>query len=253
MNRWRLVAVLLVGSAASAAGALVLHWQPCRGFMLDASVLAGFADGNFSDACLRRMDAGLPFPYPPEPAEFTPLATGLGNLAMVFAALAGLVLALGLRGEVWLKTLLSVPALLTGLTAVVSALTAANPARDPERGLSLWLSVSNEIAAVVAVVVLVTDWTRQHGTRRTRATVIVLLWATTAFGLLHGAGDYLFMQMVSEADWDLPPGTGTVTVVVLLVGAAMAWFEGGRRPRGDLAGVEQTRLRPVPAGRTPAG
>lgn len=231
MIRWRLVAALLAASAASAAGAVILHWQPCRGFMLDASVLTGFADGNFSDACLRRMDGGLPFPYPPEPAEFTLLATGLGTAAMVLAALGGLVLALGVRASAPLRGLLMAPAVLTGVTALVSARAAADPGRNPDGYLSLWLWGSAELAAVVAVIALGTARGRHiQLSRRTFWVILVMVWSTTMFGLVHQGADYLLMLNFSEADWDTPPGTGTLTVVGLLLGAVVAAVQAAHRP-----------------------
>ena len=50
---------------------------------------------EFSEACLRRMDGGIPFPYPPEPAEQTARASELGVAATVLTGLAWIVLVLG--------------------------------------------------------------------------------------------------------------------------------------------------------------
>lgn len=254
MNRWRLVAVLLVASAGSAAGALVLHWQPCRGNMLDASVLTGFADGSFSDACLRRMDTSLPFPFPPEPEEFSAWATGLGNVAMVCAALAGLVVAIGLRVAGWLRALVSLPAVLTVLIVAVSIRAAVSPARDPDDYPANWLLASAEIAAVVAVVAMA-RYRDDHDdlSRRTFWVVSGLLWSITVFGFLHQVSEYLLATVVSEADWDNPPTTGTLTVVVLLVGAAVAWFERGRRPPAAAPGTAVPRPKAAVDGATVAG
>ena len=64
---WLTAATLLLGSAAATAASTYLHWLPCRGSMLSGSIFRGYAYGPaFSHACLRRMDGGLPFPYPPE-------------------------------------------------------------------------------------------------------------------------------------------------------------------------------------------
>lgn len=254
MNRWLQVGVALLASAASAGWALVLHWQPCRGFMLDASVLTGFTSGSFSDACLRRMDSSLPFPFPPEPAELTTQAASFGTVAMVFAAFAGLVLALGLQVEGWLRALVALPALLTGLMAVVSAWAAADPGRDPNASLPLWLWGSAELAAVLAVAALASDRHRHTGlSRRTFWVVVVVVWSTTMFGFGHQVSDYLLMTTFSEVDWDNPPGTGALTVVGLLVGAVLALVQRGRRPSRAAPVEGPARPRTAVGGRTLAG
>ncbi len=95
---WSTTAVLMLAAAGAAAWAVHLHWLPCRGSLLSSSAIRGYRYGpDLTDACLWRMDGGLPFPYPPEPAEQTPWASELGVAAMALAGLAWLVLVLGLR------------------------------------------------------------------------------------------------------------------------------------------------------------
>lgn len=208
---WFAAATLLLGSAAATAGSTYLHWLPCRGSMLSGSIFRGYAYGpDFSDACLRRMDGGLPFPYPPEPAEQAPWAAELGVAAMVAAALAWLVLVVGLR---W-PTRAALPGLALLGVAVLAALAARDATRGPDAELPLWLWVSIDVTAVIALVAV--------GDRQDVRRLALVLWGTTAFGLVQSAAAYLFMTgVVSDANWDVPPGTGYLTAAALFGSAVV--------------------------------
>lgn len=52
--------------------------------------------------------------------------------------------------------------------------------------------------------------------------LMVVLWESTAFSDLRVVGDYNAMTTWSTANWDVTPGTGTLTVVGLAVAAVTA-------------------------------
>lgn len=232
---------MMLAAAAAAAWSTYLHWLPCRGAMLSASILHGYAYGpDFSDACLRRMDTGTPIPFPPEPAEVTSRAAELGIVATVLLGLATLVVVLGLRLQARLKALALLPGLATLVVAGVAISALRDPARNPDGYLSLWLWIANEAATVVVVVVLY----------RTAALVeplrlVVLLWGTTATGLVHTMGEYAAMTLFSDANWDTPPGTGHLTVAVVVLAAVLTVImtlstRADRDPRGTSASAQTT-------------
>ncbi len=72
--------------AAVAAVSVYLLWIPCRGSMLDGTLFACRKTKGLTDACLRRMDEGIPLVYFSEDVGFAPSASELGGLAMVLAA-----------------------------------------------------------------------------------------------------------------------------------------------------------------------
>lgn len=225
---WWAAWALLVGSAAAATASLVLHWRVCQGSMLQGSVLRGYAIGEvgFSDACLRRMDSSIPFPYPPEPAEQVAGASGLGGLAMALAALAWAVLVLGLRPRARVAVVAMLPSVVTLGLVGQALLAAGDPYRDPSAHSSLWLLLGVEVAALVALAAI---RPRTRSDARLLLPLVVVLWGSTAFGLVHAALDYGGMVLLSEADWDSPPGTGAGTALLLLLSATVAVLTAARR------------------------
>ncbi len=148
---WLLTSALMLASAVAAGWSTHLYWLPCRGSMLRASIVHGYAydygGGQFSDACLRRMDTGL-F----EPGEQTPWAPDLLVLAMAVAGLAWLTLVLGLRWQLSTKVVAALPGLATIATAVVGAVAIGEAAPPPNNPLLGMLSVIIEWSALVTLV-----------------------------------------------------------------------------------------------------
>lgn len=212
--------VLLVAAAVAAAWSTYLHWLPCRGTLFSGSLVRGYRYGSdFSDACLRRMDAGMPFPYPPGPSEQTPWASELGVVAMALAGTAWLMLALGMRWSLRTKAVAVLPGLATLTLAAVSAVATADTDRSAHDYVSGWLLVAPEAAALVALVQI---WRWQPSVRgRGFVRVLVVAWATTAFGVVHMVAEYAFMIAFSDANWDTPPLTGYVTVITLIAPAVL--------------------------------
>lgn len=224
-----LAAVLLLAAAAATTVATWLHWQPCRGTMLNGSILYGYdARSGWSDACLRRMDGGPPFPYPAEPAEQTAYASELGVVAVVLAALAWLVFVLGSRWSGYARLVALTPTLATGVVITTAVIALRDPARDPDSYPSLGILWAPELALVVTLLVLRLGRTDLRGRRLLRA--VLLLWGTTAFGLVHIMTEYSVMVALHEANWDSPPGTGYLTALVLAAAAVGTVLLSGRPP-----------------------
>ena len=217
---WVMSSVLLMAAGVAAGWATYLHWMPCRGALLSGSVVRGYRYGpDFSEACLRRMDGGLPFAYPPEPSEQTAWASELGVVAMVLAGTALLVLTLGMRWAARTKAVVALPGPATLTLAAVSAVAISETGRGPGDYVSGWLLLTPEAAMVVAIVAIVA-W-QPEVTRRCWAGVLVMAWGSTAFGGVHLALEYAFMVAFSDANWDVPPLTGYVTAATLMGAAAV--------------------------------
>ena len=212
--------VLLMAAGVAAGWATYLHWMPCRGALLSGSVVRGYRYGpDFPEACLRRMDGGLPFAYLPEPSEQTAWASELGVVAMVLAGTSWLVLSLGMRWSVRTTAVAALPAVATLMLAAMSAVAIAETGRGPDEHVSGWLLLAPEVAMVAAIVAIVA-W-QPEVTDRCWAVVLVMAWGSTAFGFVHLAAEYVVMVAFSDANWDVPPLTGYVTAATLVGTAAL--------------------------------
>jgi hypothetical protein len=212
--------MLLLASAVAVIWSSYLHWLPCRGSMLSGSVLRGYAYGpEFTDACLRRMDTAPPFPYPPPAADTTVLTSALGVAATALAGLAWLVLAAGMRWPLRMTAVAALPGLVTLVVAVVGGVALGDATRSRDSYLSGWLWLGIDGSAVIAAIAIL-GWQRQVRGRRLLG-LMLALWGSTAFGAIHEGCEYAVMIMLSEADWDSPPGTGYLTGVVLIISAVL--------------------------------
>lgn len=246
---WVVASVLLLASAGAAAWSTYLHWTPCRGALLSYSVLEGYQQGpgpGFSDECLRWMDsASLPFPSSSESWEswaHTQGSAGWAVAAMVLAGAAWLVLVLGLRWSVRTKAVAVLPGLAMLTLAAYSAGAAVTgpPASDVAAG---WLGVAPYAAALVALTAI---WHWQPEVQeRYFGRLVVVAWGITAFGTVHAVVDYMVMTMLSAANWDTPPLTGSVTVLAVLASATLTLALALRPPRPADGGTTAV-LREVP-------
>lgn len=213
-----ITAVAMLAAAAATAWSTYLHWLPCRGTLLNGSFLRGYAYGpDFSDGCLRRMDTGLPFPSPPEPAEQAPWASELGVVAMTLVGVAWIGLVLGMRWSRRTTVVAVLPGLATWALAAVAAVASVDAGRSPDDGPSRWLWLAPEAGALVALWAIWSWQTELRGRGFSR--LLVAVWGTTAFGLFHEEAEYTVMIASSDANWDTPPLTGFLTVTVLAVAA----------------------------------
>ena len=208
--------------------------------MLTGSILRWYAWGpGFSDACLRRMDGGLPFPSTPDPAEQAPWASELGVAATVLAGLAWLTLVLGLRWSLRTKAVAALPSLAAFVVAVVCGVALAGAAPNPDEFLLVRLRFAIDGSAVLALIMILVWQPEVRGGRRLLGLLLVL-WGTTAFGFLHAAAEWIAMGVFSVATWDVPPGTGYLTGATLIISGLLTLLMTLRPPQTDNTG-ERTR------------
>ncbi len=194
---WFVASGFLFTSGALTAVSVHLHWIPCRGGMLDGTVF-----------------------------NLTTIPN-LTRLAMVLAIASWIVLVLGLRlgrETKWVALLAAVVPLIVAVQGISAAL---NRRRDPKAYISGWLWIAVEIVALVIFIVL----SRLNAQLPSRILVGlgVVLWGATAFGLAHSFFEYMTMAALNRNNWDTPPGTGWITVVVLVTaGSAALWFGASR-------------------------
>lgn len=240
---WLLSAGLLVIAGLATAGSTYVHWLPCRGTMLSGSILRGYAYApDFSDACLQTMDGGLPFPFAVEATNAMPLAAVLGSAAVALAGVAWLVLVFGLRLPWRTTAFASLPGMAT-LVVFVVGLWAAGPAGpDLDGSATLYLQLAIDAAALVAALALLV-W-RPRLRDASLAGLMVALWGASAFSVVHVVSEYAAMGMFSDANWDLPPGTGYPTALVLVASGVLTALlvlrsPASKRPVADESGSRQ--------------
>jgi uncharacterized membrane protein len=224
---WLLTSALMLASAASAAWSTYLYWLPCRGTMLEGTIVhPGGGDGRSyeeyekldpavkasMDACLRRMDGDI--------SELAPWTSELGVAATALAGVAWLTLVLGLRWQLRTKAVAALPGLATLVVALAEAAALGDAAgHDREESLPMMLLFSIELAAVVALVAILAWQSEVVGNCLLR--LVVVLWGTTAFGAIHTIAEFVAMIIFSDRDWDTPPGTGYITVAVITISAIL--------------------------------
>jgi hypothetical protein len=214
------MAALMLAAAAATVWSTYLHWLPCRGTMLSATMLHGYAYGpDFSDTCLRRMDTGPPFRHLPKPAETTPGASELGLVATALAGLAWLTLVLGLEWSLKTKAVAALPGVATLVVAGVGSAALGDAGRGMDDYLSGWLWLAIDGAAVISAVLILGCQTEVGGRGQLR--LMLALWGATAFGFVHGYAEYMVMGIFSDANWDFPPGTGYLTAAVLILSSIL--------------------------------
>jgi hypothetical protein len=221
---WLVTAGLMLASAAAAAWSTYLYWLPCRGTMLEGTLIHPTVDdgGSYEDyeklapavkamlsACDARMDGDI--------SAQAPWTSELHVAAMALAGLAWLTLVLGLRWQLRTKAVAALPGLAT--LALAGALPIAEATANPDDSLPMILSLSIEFAAVVALLAIPAWQPDLDGRRFLR--LLVVLWGTTAFGAINTIAEYVAMIIFSERDWDDPPGTGYLTVATITISAIL--------------------------------
>lgn len=230
---WLVLATLMSAAAAAAAGATHLHWLPCSDAMLNGSVFNGYRyDVELTDACLRRMDAGLPFPFLPEIGERETVSAELAILAISLLGLAWVVFIAAQRWALRVRAVAALPGLMTCALAGVVALTLQIPGWSGDLPVSAWLALSVDLTALLAVAVIVL-----RSEAATRTGYLVALWGVASFGWMRTIGDYALMIWLSNANWDSPPGTGYVTAATIALSGMLALGFGLRGQRRVSAGL----------------
>lgn len=225
---WVLSALLLMAAAVAAGLAAYLFWLPCRGSMLQGSILQPGGTGTeFSDACLVQMDTGTPFPFLAERGHQTWWSSQLAGISIALTALAWLVPAFGLGWRGRTCVALSLPVLPTLLLAAVTLPMARRTGFDSDSPGAVWLWLSVEVAGVLAILA-VGRWESTAG-GGTLVRLLALSWGATAFGMVHQLFEYVFMMTTNDSNWDVPPGTGYGTSAALAVSAVLTALAGLRQ------------------------
>lgn len=193
----------MLTSAVAAAWSTYRYWLPCRGSMLDGTLIKPIRDdgGSYEEfvkldpavkarmfACDARMDGDV--------AGLAPWTDELRIAAMVLLGVAWLALVLGLRWQLRAKAVAALP----GLATLAAAFAATGS--DRENLPPMWLLFSIEVAAAVALLAI-SAWQPETRGRHIRRLAVVL-WGTTAFGAIHTIAEYVAMIIFSERDWDTP-------------------------------------------------
>ncbi len=146
---------------------------------------------------------------------------------MVLAVASWVVLVLGLRlrrGTTWIAL---IAAVVPTIVAVMGLSAARNYGRDPDAYISGWLWISIDVVAIVVILVL---WRRKAELRSgVLLGLVFVLWGATAFGMAHAIVEYIGMLLFNQNNWDTPPGTGWITVAVLVIAGSASLGFGGRR------------------------
>ncbi len=230
---WLLLATLMSAAAAALGVGAYLHWLPCRGQLLNGSVLAGYRlSGEFSAACLARMDSGGSFALGGS-LTGDPASRPFVALALLLLALAWTGFVAAQRWPVASRAVAALPGVLTGVLGAASL--AESRGTLSGDGWLAWLTVSIDLAALLAAGVII-----QHSDGAVRLGQLTGLWGVASFGWLRTLGDYAFMVGASAANWDIPPGHGFPTAAIIACcGLAAAAF--------GLAGRARLRSPRLPA------
>jgi hypothetical protein len=233
---WLLAAGVMLASAVAAAWSTYLHWLPCRGSMLEGTLIhPSSGDGRSYEefekldpavkarlfACEARMDGDI--------SEQAPWTSELLVVAVALAGLAWLTLVLGLRWQRRTKAVAALPGLATVAMALAVAAT-IGAERGEDHPLLTMLPVAVEWSALLALA-MIWVWQPEVRTRRRFLRLVVALWGTTAFGIFHQMFAYMIMVGFSERDWDEPPGTGYLTVAAITISAILVVIMTLRTPQ----------------------
>lgn len=223
---WFAAGVSLFASAAMTAASVHLHWIPCWGNMLDGTVFAPNVTGEFTAICLTRMENGLPFAYVHEVTEQAPLVSELGAIAMVLAAASWIVLVLGLRLRRHIRWIALIAGVAPTLLAVMGWSAAFSPQDEPNVTVFWWLWFGVEVVAYVVMGVLF--WQGSELSGATFFGLAFVLWGATAFGVGHALFEAVGMEMFNQSNSGTPPGTGWITVAVLVIAGSASFVFGQR-------------------------
>jgi hypothetical protein len=252
---WLLAAGLMLVSAVAAAWSTYLYWLPCRGSMLEGTLLRPTAGDRRTyeeyeklgpavkaamQACEARMDGDV--------SGQAPWTSELFIVAMALAGFAWLALVLGLRWRLRTKAVAAVPGFGTVVAALAVAVTIGDAERGDDGSLLRIMLVAVEWCALVALAVI-WAWQPEVRTRRRFLRLAVAVWGTTAFGIFHQMLAYMIMVVFSERDWDEPPGTGYVTVAAITISAILIVIMTLRMPPKAAEGGDP---QPSPRAKVPA-
>lgn len=224
--RIALLATTLLLAAAAAGISTWLMWLPCQGTMFNGLLGLREASG-FSDACLARMDGN----------GALPLAIGV----VEFRALSAILLALGWwtyasalrisqvhgasRASRVSQILILLPILPIVWFAVETLLATDGGTIWEATSAAATISLTSALAGIIILL--------HPAENRTRYVGLIGLCGVASYGAVHAAGDYMLMIGVHTANWDVPPGTGYVTALVMAVCGVVVAVWGWRSTRAQ--------------------
>jgi hypothetical protein len=214
---WWVTAGLMLAAAAATGRSTYLYWLPCRGSML-RGIIQGYGHGKFSDECSWQMDG--------DNASVMPWTSDLNLVAMALLGVAWLTLVLGLRWQLRTKAV----AVLPGVAAVaVALLGAAATDRYEVSPLLMGLALIMELLAVVALLWVVAWQPEVRGRQILR--LVIVLWGTTAFGVVHVYIEHVIMIGFRFSTWNPPPGFGYLIFATITISAILTVIMTLRTPR----------------------
>jgi hypothetical protein len=215
---WLLTAGLMLAAAAATGRSTYLYWLPCRGSML-RGIIQGYGHGKFSDECSGQMDG--------DNASVMPWTSDLNLVAMALLGVAWLTLVLGLRWQLRTKAV----AVLPGVAAVAVALLGAAGTDRYEWSLLLMMGLAliMELLAVVALLWIVAWQPEVRGRQILR--LVIVLWGTTAFGVVHVYIEHVIMIGFRFSTWNPPPGFGYLIFATITISAILTVIMTLRTPR----------------------
>lgn len=222
---WLSSATLIAGGAAVYAAAVTLYWRPCAGSMLNGSILRGYRyESEFTEDCLIAMDQAPGFHLPELGAGWTPIGS-LGVVAALLLSAAWWVLLPALQVPKRTRLVAALPGVL-GLVLlgleVARSLNAATPGP-----IIPVIAVLVDLSVPIVVVAL--HRAGVTGLMLVRVTMVAL--AATVTGVVHQSAEYFVAIVLSDANWDTPPGSGHLTVTFLWLTASLTlvwwWLANG--------------------------
>jgi hypothetical protein len=215
---WLVTAGLMLTAAVATGRSTYLYWLPCRGSML-RGIIQGYGHGKFSDECAGQMDG--------DTSSVMPWTTDLNLVAMALLGVAWLTLVLALRWQLRTKAV----AVLPGVAAVaVALLGAAGPDRyEWSLLLMMVLALIMELLAVGALLWIV--WWQPEVRGRQILRLVIVLWGTTAFGVVHVYIEHVIMIGFRFSTWNAPPGFGYLIFATITTSAILTVIMTLRAPR----------------------
>lgn len=218
--RIAILATTLLLAAAAAGISTWLMWLPCQGMMFNG--LFGLREASgFSDACLARMDGD----------GALPLAIGV----VQFRALSAILLGLGwwtyasalpaLQAPRVSRTLILLPILPIVWFAAETLLSTDGGTLWEATSAAAMISLTSALAGIIILL--------HPAENRARYVGLIGLCGVSSYGVVHAAGDYMFMIGFHTANWDVPPGTGYLSTLVMAVCGVVVAVWGWRSTRAN--------------------
>lgn len=230
---WYLAGGLFLGAGVATGVAAWLLWLPCRGHLLDGTILVGYrslSTSDFTDACNQAMDSGGWVGWPSAvDAQTTGLLAASGT-AMCLLAAAWLVLVLSFCTTPLARLIGAGPGLANLVIGALLLMRGVDvgPADLPDAVL---IHMAIDLTAVLAIGAIAVTWGDDiFGLGRAS----LALAGVASMGVAGPIFDYVAMTVLSDNNWDTPPGTGFLTAgFQVFVGVALVVLTATDNRRSD--------------------